>query len=228
MSRAIVLLATRTRTDRLRRNPFCGAVSAIARSGALSGDWRRDRQRGQSARRRQRGGPHRSAGWYIDDLRRRCAFSLTGTFDFTTRFRATKEDHLASTQSFDSIAVTKFIFFMLVTLAPPVNIAGDYTPTFMADSACEDRLPSDVRTRTYAATITRDLSLSLSLSHPADTQFTAALSGASFDTYDNRVLIFVAGDYLSFDLSDNYVLEKVAPDTYRAIGGVGGAASVPC
>jgi hypothetical protein len=36
------------------------------------------------------------------------------------------------------------------------------------------------------------------------------------------MLIAVAGDCLSFDLSDNFLLEEVADETYFAIGGVGG------
>ncbi len=149
----------------------------------------------------------------------RGAFSLTGTFDSTTRFRATKEGYVAATQSFNSIAFTKSIYFVLEGLAAPVNLAGNYTLTFMADSACADQLPTEVRTRTYAATITADSSLS----RPANTEFTAALSGASLDTYFNRIFIYVDGDYIVFDLSDNSVLEEVAEDTYLEIGGVGKA-----
>ena len=93
----------------------------------------------------------------------------------------------------------------------PGNIAGDYTVTFMADSACTD-LPNDVRTRTYTATITE-----------YNRTFIAALSGATLDSYYYRIWIGVAGDDLRFDLSDNYILEEVAPDTYLAIGGVGEA-----
>jgi hypothetical protein len=145
------------------------------------------------------------------------AFSLTGTFDRTTRFRATDEGHVAATRSFDSIATNKSIFFALDVLAGPVNIAGDYTLTFVADSACAGELPSEVRTRTYAATITPYSSSG----HPANTLFTAALSGAELDTYYNRMFIFVAGDYLDFDLSDNYLVEEVGPETYLLIAGVG-------
>ena len=64
-------------------------------------------------------------------------FSLTGTSDDRTQFRATKEDH--------------------------------YTLTFVADSTCTD-LPNELRTRTYAATMTPE-----SNSHsPAHTLFSLA------------------------------------------------------
>jgi hypothetical protein len=147
------------------------------------------------------------------------AFSLTGTFDGTTRFRATKEGHVAATQSFSLIVTRRSIFFALDVLAGPVNIAGDYTLTFTADSACADQLPTEVRMRTYAATITPVSSLT----RPANTQFTAALSGAELDTYYRMISIFVAGDYVDFDLSDNFLLEEVAPDTYLRVGGMGAA-----
>jgi hypothetical protein len=147
------------------------------------------------------------------------AFSLTGTFDRTTRFRATMESHVAATQSFSSIVARKSIYFVLDVLAGPVNIAGNYTLTFTADSACADQLPTEVRTRTYAAT----LYPVSSSTRPANTQFTAVLSGAELDTYYRMIPIFVAGDYVDFDLSDNFLLEEVATDTYLTISGVGAA-----
>jgi hypothetical protein len=147
------------------------------------------------------------------------AFSLTGIFDGTTRFRASKEGFVAATQPFRLIVTSRSIFFVLDVSAGSVNIAGDYTLTFTADSACAGRLPTEVRTRTYAATI-RPTS---SLTRPANTQFTAAISGAELDTYYKMISIFVAGDYIDFDLSDNFLLEEVGPDTYLTIGGVGAA-----
>jgi hypothetical protein len=147
------------------------------------------------------------------------AFSLTGIFNGTTRFRATKEGYVAASQAFSLIVTRRSISFALDVPAGPVNIAGDYTLTFTTDSACADQLPTEVRTRTYVATITP----ALSLTRPANTQFTAALSGAELDTYDRMMSIFVAGDYVDFDLSDNFLLEEVAPDTYLTIGGVGAA-----
>ncbi len=147
------------------------------------------------------------------------AFSLTGTFDGTTRFRATKEGYVAATQSFGSIVTRKAISFALDVLAGSVNISGNYTLTFTADRACADRLPPEVRTRTYAATIAPGSFPS----RPANTYFTAALSGAELDTYYNFVSILVSGDYVDFDLSDNFILEEVTPDTYLRIGGVGDA-----
>jgi len=147
------------------------------------------------------------------------AFSLTGTFDGTTRFRASHEGHVSATQAFSTIVRGFPVRFRLAVLAAPVNVAGDYTLTFTADSACADQLPAEVRTRTYAATIT-PLS---SATQPANTLFMATLSGADLDTYYRMIAISVAGDYVDFDLSDNVILEEVAPETYLMIGGIGAA-----
>jgi hypothetical protein len=146
------------------------------------------------------------------------AFSLTGIFDGTTRFRGSRDGYVAATYTFPSIATTKRVGFALGVLAGSVNITGDYTVTFMADSACVD-LPTEVRTRTYPATVTPWAAQYA----PANTQFSATLSGPTLDAYYHQISIRVAGDYLFFDLSDNYLLEEVAEQTYLAIGGVGSA-----
>lgn len=135
--------------------------------------------------------------------------------DPATQFRATKEDHLAAVSTFSGVALT----FTMQMLVAPVSIAGDYTLMFIADAACTD-LPNEVRTRTYAATIT-DQSPSVA----PNTRLHVALSGADLDTYYNFLTFAVAGDYVSYDLSDNYVEEELAPETYVAIGGAGGASA---
>src|SRR5262249_11679345 len=78
------------------------------------------------------------------------SFSLSGTFDDATRFRAAKEGHLTTTQVSRTVPnAGRYLDFHLEVSAPPVNMAGDYTLTFIADSACVG-LPDDMRTRTYA------------------------------------------------------------------------------
>jgi hypothetical protein len=147
------------------------------------------------------------------------AFSLSGAFDGTTRFRATKEGYVTATQGLTLIGTTKSIFFSLEVAGGSVNIAGNYTVTFMADSACADQLPVDVRTRTYPATIRPDSSTT----RPANTFFVAALSGSSLDGYFSKMAIFVAGEDLVVDLSDNSILEEVGEGRYLSIGGMGEA-----
>jgi hypothetical protein len=140
-------------------------------------------------------------------------FSLTGQFKEATRFRATKDGYQAAIQTFQS---TPMIFFLGIG-GPSGNSA---TLTLEADPACTE-LPSEVRRRTYAATITAPSSTLSTL--PVNTIFTAILTGASLDSYFHVVYIHVAGDFVTFDLSDNGIEEEVAPEVYLYVGGYGGA-----
>jgi hypothetical protein len=152
-------------------------------------------------------------------------FSLTGTFDDTSRFRATLRDHVAATGTLGPICAycnpTRWIHFHLEVLAPPVNMTGDYTLTFIADRACVG-LPDEVRTRTYGATITP--------SHPtniptANTNFQVALSGASFLPSQDSFPVGVAGDFVTFWFSDPALVEVIAPSTQLELYGAGGASA---
>lgn len=148
-------------------------------------------------------------------------FSLVGTFDSSTTFRATKDRYVAATQAWNcsigagcsARGARPYLGFYLASLASPVNIAGDYTVTFVADRACTD-FPDDVRTRTYAATITPSSSPSSS--------FTLTASGASFLGNLNNFPIGVVGDYVDLWLHgghDPALVEQLAPNTYLAFSG---------
>ena len=150
------------------------------------------------------------------------AFSLSGTFDDATRFRAAMEGHLTTIQaSRTDLVGGRYVNFHLEVPAPPVNMTGDYTLTFVADSACVG-LPNEVRTRTYGATITP--------SHPtniptANTNFQVALSGASFLPSQDSFPVGVAGDFVTFWFSDPAVVEVIAPSTQLELYGAGGASA---
>jgi hypothetical protein len=104
-----------------------------------------------------------------------------------------------------------------------LNLAGNYTLLVEADPvACTD-FPANLRSRTYQATISGGQP---SRDRPV-TFFVASLGGGDFDDYYHVVVLEVAGDQVTFDLSDNYVLEEIAPETYFAIGGVGGTQVMP-
>ena len=149
-------------------------------------------------------------------------FTLSGTFDSATRFRATKDGYVAATQTWNcsvgagcsATGARPWLgFYLASSVAPPVNIAGDYTVTFIADSACVD-LPSEVRTRTYAATITPTSSPSSS--------FTLTASGAAFLANLNNFPIGVIENYVDLWLHgghDPAVVEQLAPNTYLAFSG---------
>jgi hypothetical protein len=145
-------------------------------------------------------------------------FSMTGTVDDTTRFRATMEGHLASIGSLSSSCAgcsARFIYFYLAVNAPPVNMAGEYNLTFVAD-ACVT-LPSELQTRTYGATIAPG-----SNSHsPVDTFYTVAVSGAPFVANYGGFSIGVAGDLVAFELRGEgpTLIEQVAETTYLGFDG---------
>jgi hypothetical protein len=147
-------------------------------------------------------------------------FTLSGNFDDSTRFRASREGNVASSGTLSPKCATcsgaRFIYFVLGVLAPPVEIAGDYTLTFVADSKCAG-IPSELRTRTYNATITPR-----SDSHnPANTSFLAAVSGAQFLKGYESFPVGVAGDLVAFDLRGEgpWVVEESSPNTYLGFDG---------
>lgn len=145
-------------------------------------------------------------------------FQLTGLFASTNTFRATREGYVPATQGFSTSAPggRPWLFFYLKPLTPPVNIAGDYTLTFVADSACSD-IPDSLRTRTYEATIT-----GANPTNPADTSFQLTVRGAPLLEKFTGFTIGVAGDSLGFWLHgghDPTLVEQLAASTYLAYSG---------
>jgi hypothetical protein len=155
-------------------------------------------------------------------------FTLTGSFDPTTRFRAAKEGHVAATQSWNCSsascgdgAARPWLGFHLAVLAPPVDVAGVYSLTFIADPACPD-LPNEVRTRTYQAMITPDSKQGI----PVNTGYTVTVSSATFVDGLDHFGIGVAGDHVAFWLFGGHnpaLVEQVAPSTYVALSGTAAA-----
>jgi hypothetical protein len=150
-------------------------------------------------------------------------FRLSGTFDNTSRFRATKEGHIAATWPLPPSCApcnpNWWIHFYLEALAPHPNIVGDYSVTFIADSACTD-LPTDMRTRTYGATVT----LASGLDEPdQNSRFTVTLTSSTFLQRYNSFTIGVAGNYLAAYLGDEHggpgLIEQIAPNTYLTLEG---------
>ena len=153
-------------------------------------------------------------------------FALAGVFDNTTRFRASKEDHVASTTT--SPAAGGWISFHLAVFGPPANMAGDYTLTFIADSACTG-LPEALRTRTYAATITSTSDVAGWAPVPPNTVFDLALSGATVQG-NGIATIGIAGELTAFALFNDglpYIVEEVAPKVFVAITGYAEMSGLP-
>jgi hypothetical protein len=172
------------------------------------------------------------------------AFSL-GDVTLTlgkTKIRASKDGYATSPWTTPPNAPPRArAVISLALLTPPVIRPGEYTMSFVADSACD--LPTEARARTYSATIT-----SPPVNLPPEregTQLNVALSGASFlvskDVSPYSLLLGsmqVAGDYLYLDLdpweTGYFITERLAPATNLELvglvaGSVGasGASSVP-
>jgi hypothetical protein len=152
-------------------------------------------------------------------------FTLSGTVDDTTRFRASKDGHVAGTAtiqpSCDRCNPRRWVYFYLDVLEPPVAIAGDYTLTFTADSACAS-LPDELRNRSYTVTIApADLNWP---GYPAQsaTSFKITPRGSAFPTGLNHFYLNVAGSYVNVSLGDHTdpgVTERIDANTYFAFGG---------
>ena len=117
----------------------------------------------------------------------------------------------------------RWVYFFLNVLDPPVAIAGDYTLTFVAGSACAN-LPDELRTRRYAVTIEPgDLSRPSFPPPPtrpsrsprwARHSPTASISSISTSRATTLTSRWVT--------TDPGITERVAPNTYLAFGGSAG------
>jgi Carboxypeptidase regulatory-like domain len=149
-------------------------------------------------------------------------FSYTGTFPGTVSMRASKDGFIAATQPVfpSTTSAVAWVSFQLAPLAPPVSVAGNYTLTIIADSACAG-VPEDVRTRTYAATVT----VNSRSSAPANTSFNGSVTGARFAPYANIFWVGVAGDYLALSTEGEgpSIVEEVGPNRYIAYSASAGA-----
>ena len=145
-------------------------------------------------------------------------FALSGTFDESVTFRASKDGYIAATATLKrNMSGGASLSFTLTVVAAPVAIAGDYTVTFVADSACAGNLPEGVRERIYPATISQ----STYPGAPPQTQFNVTLTGAPFLPGHGSFYLGVAGDYVAIFFGDHgpLVVEQVAPNAYLALDG---------
>jgi hypothetical protein len=137
-------------------------------------------------------------------------FSLAGAFDDMTRFRAIKDGYVTAIRTRSSAS---WITFELGVLAPPVDIAGDYTMTFVADGSCVS-LPDELRTRAYATTIPAAANAS-----PANASFSIPVSSA-LKGWDVQGM-GVSGDYVAVWLET--LVEQLKPNTFLLFSGLASA-----
>lgn len=169
-------------------------------------------------------------------------FSMPGPFTGTVTVTASKDGYVPATTTVPTNPppnrplppgeVRRWDFnFSLQPHGPSANIAGVYTLTLTADSACTN-LPDEARTRTYTATIVP--------TSGSTTSFLARLSDARFFSSYSTFGIQTAGDFARFgvwgtpfDVDVGYddpgpgIVEQVRETTYLAIGGSTGASFGP-
>jgi hypothetical protein len=161
----------------------------------------------------------------------RFSFAFGEEITESTHFRATKEGYIPATTSIGelcggSCGAYRWLQFWLGSLAQPINIAGDYTVSFIAEGQCA--IPEEVRTRTYVATIRR----SDTVSRPPGTFFNVTFMDPQMLKNYRSFFISVADDYLSFYLgsldgnsstADPGLAEEIALHRYFSMGGSGAA-----
>lgn len=149
-------------------------------------------------------------------------FSFPGTFDNATRFQASMQGHVAAVATVDPRNPTRWINFYLALPEGSVNMAGEYSLTITADGACTD-LPTQVRTRAYAAIVTPSRWL--------PTYFEVLLAGAPLlGRYEmaERSSIAVAGNYVALQFGGGEqpaLVEQLSPTSYVAFGATASAST---
>ena len=107
---------------------------------------------------------------------------------------------------------------------PAIGLAGNYFVTFEADPSCE-QVPERFKTRTYDASIAYVGGGTLGTA----AWFQAYLQGARFVDlrgWGQSFMIKVTDDFVYFDFSDSFIVEKPEPETYLTIAGGEGGATV--
>jgi len=144
-------------------------------------------------------------------------FSYDGTFSIPVTLRGTKEGYTVGLETARALTDGRgYASFLLTSLAPPVPVAGNYTLTITADPACV-AFPDDLRTRSFAATVTAGGNSRA----PANTSFTGYVTGAQFAPYANTFWIGVSGDYVAISTAGEgpSLVEQVGPNKYVAFWG---------
>ena len=151
------------------------------------------------------------------------SFSLSAIVDDATRVRASKDGHVTASAVLgpvcDRCNPKRWVYFNLEMNVPPVDLTGNYAVTFIADTTCTN-LPDSVRTRTYAATITRALAQA-----PTNSLVNVTLTGSQFVTQTayKSFSIGVADNFLSLGLGDFHgdpgLVEDLGGNAYLAFEG---------
>ena len=160
-------------------------------------------------------GPRSGTATTTDEAGR---FSMPGPFIGVIQVTASKDGYVPATGTF---AAHFRQVFSLEPLGQSANVAGLYTLTLTADSACSD-LPVEARVRTYSATIAPAFA--------SRTRFRAAFTDGRFFSIHHGASVLTASDFASVVISipeaNTYewpgIVEELGETTYLAIEGRGG------
>jgi hypothetical protein len=173
-------------------------------------------------------GPHAGMSTVTDS---RGEYRLTGTFDESTHFRASKDGYVAAISPFPARCApcnpNWWVHFYLETTAAHPILSGTYTLTFAAASNCT-ALPSAALTRSYPVVVAPVTYADA----PANSQFTVTMTGSSFVEPFSRFDIGVAGNYMAAEMGNAHgspgLVEQVGANTYLTFtGGIEGTVSDP-
>ena len=153
-------------------------------------------------------------------------FSFTATVDDGSRLRASKEGHISADVTLGPVCSGcpgrpgRSVDLFLQVPNAPVAVAGDYTLTFTADSACTT-LPEKLRSRTYEVTIAPS-PLMFGSTPDVTTSFQVAPRGSAFSGRIRFFWVNVAGDFIALRFGypfDPAVIESVVPEGHVAFAG---------
>jgi hypothetical protein len=141
---------------------------------------------------------------------------FSGTFSGVITVRAAKEGFVSGTRSLDLQTVSPptsapYVQIFLESVTPSIDLSGDYTLTFVANSTCD--VPADIRMRTYAAKVTPNHIAGI----PEHTQYRVTVDGTTTWCCGDKgqIGIGVAGDRVAVtDDTSDQVLEHVQPFRY--------------
>jgi hypothetical protein len=158
-------------------------------------------------------------------------FQLQGSIDPKATIQVAKEGYVTQSREVSWVACVAtpepcrqgHVIVILNTLAPAIDITGDYTLRIVADTTCGE-LPGDARDRTYTA--------SIASVHRDNTSLEVTIRGASLYASGSSVFYAgVAGDRFSLRLDGSWVdqafMEEVARNTYVGYSGFAAATVAP-
>lgn len=162
-------------------------------------------------------GPHAGASTVTDGAG---AFALTGVFDDSVRFRASKEGYADAVGTSLAPACATCARWIHLNLEPPrapdAALAGNYDVTFVVSDSCRD-IPDELKSRTYAASVTPSPS--------SRWQYVVTVMGASIirgHAWDG-ITIGTSADHMTFTLGNAHgdpgLLEQVDAERYLSFDG---------